>query len=119
MVAITQHDLTAWWAPALAFAAGVVSFASPCVFPLVPGYVSFVTLSTNQSINLKILDGTTQVGNTMVVDGALSASASIPFTLEAAFVETGAVTIHFTEGAAAVDANTTVFINSIIVLAES
>ena len=85
----------------------------------VTGYVSFVTLSTNQSVNLKIKDGTTQVGNTMVVDGALSASASIPFILEAAFVETGAVTIHFTEGAAAADANTTVFINSIIVLAES
>ncbi len=42
-LAITQSDLTTWWAPALAFAAGVVSFASPCVFPLVPGYVSFVT----------------------------------------------------------------------------
>ena len=42
-LAITQTDLTSWWAPALAFAAGVVSFASPCVFPLVPGYVSFVT----------------------------------------------------------------------------
>ena len=42
-LAITQSDLTSWWAPALAFAAGVVSFASPCVFPLVPGYVSFVT----------------------------------------------------------------------------
>ncbi len=36
-------DLTAWWAPALAFLAGMVSFVSPCVFPLVPGYVSFVT----------------------------------------------------------------------------
>jgi cytochrome c-type biogenesis protein len=42
-LAVTQSDLTTWWAPALAFAAGVVSFASPCVFPLVPGYVSFVT----------------------------------------------------------------------------
>ena len=42
-LAITQSDLTQWWAPALAFLAGVVSFASPCVFPLVPGYVSFVT----------------------------------------------------------------------------
>ena len=41
--AITQSDLTTWWAPALAFVAGVVSFASPCVFPLVPGYISFVT----------------------------------------------------------------------------
>jgi cytochrome c-type biogenesis protein len=37
-----QDGLGSWWAPALAFAAGIVSFASPCVFPLVPGYVSFV-----------------------------------------------------------------------------
>ena len=43
MIAAAQTDLTTWWAPALAFAAGTVSFASPCVFPLVPGYVSFVT----------------------------------------------------------------------------
>jgi cytochrome c-type biogenesis protein len=35
--------LGAWWAPALAFAAGVVSCASPCVLPLLPGYVSFIT----------------------------------------------------------------------------
>ena len=35
--------LQAWWAPALAFAAGIVSCASPCVFPLLPGYVSFVS----------------------------------------------------------------------------
>lgn len=40
---IVQTGLGAWWAPLLAFAAGVVSFASPCVFPLVPGYVSFVS----------------------------------------------------------------------------
>lgn len=38
-----QDGLGSWWAPGLAFAAGVVSFASPCVFPLVPGYLSFVT----------------------------------------------------------------------------
>ena len=36
-------DLTAWWAPFIAFAAGLVSFASPCVLPLVPGYLSFVS----------------------------------------------------------------------------
>lgn len=35
--------LEAWWGPGLAFAAGVVSCASPCVFPLLPGYVSFVS----------------------------------------------------------------------------
>lgn len=40
---LVDTGLSAWWAPALAFAAGVVSFASPCVLPLVPGYLSFVT----------------------------------------------------------------------------
>jgi cytochrome c-type biogenesis protein len=39
---VIERGLESWWAPGLAFAAGVVSFASPCVFPLVPGYVSFV-----------------------------------------------------------------------------
>jgi len=43
ILAIARPDLTTWWAPALAFLAGAVSFASPCVFPLVPGYVSFVS----------------------------------------------------------------------------
>jgi cytochrome c-type biogenesis protein len=38
-----EAGLSAWWAPALAFLAGVVSFASPCVLPLVPGYLSFIT----------------------------------------------------------------------------
>src|SRR5262245_39803990 len=37
-----QDGLGSWWAPGLAFAAGVISFGSPCVFPLVPGYLSFV-----------------------------------------------------------------------------
>ncbi len=40
---LVRTGLSSWWAPALAFAAGVVSFASPCVFPLVPGYLSFVS----------------------------------------------------------------------------
>ena len=39
---LVERGLAAWWAPGLAFAAGLVSFASPCVFPLVPGYLSFV-----------------------------------------------------------------------------
>ena len=38
-----QTGLSSWWAPGLAFLAGLVSFASPCVFPLVPGYLSFVS----------------------------------------------------------------------------
>jgi cytochrome c-type biogenesis protein len=40
---IIQTGLSSWWAPALAFAAGLVSFASPCVFPLVPGNIAFVS----------------------------------------------------------------------------
>ena len=43
MIADVTSGLSQWWAPALAFAAGVVSFASPCVFPLVPGYLAFVS----------------------------------------------------------------------------
>lgn len=42
-MAMGTFDLTLWWAPFLAFAAGLVSFASPCVLPLVPGYLSFVS----------------------------------------------------------------------------
>jgi len=40
---MSDFDPTAWWAPLFAFAAGIVAFASPCVLPLVPGYLSFVT----------------------------------------------------------------------------
>jgi cytochrome c-type biogenesis protein len=43
LAGLVDIGLSSWWAPALAFAAGVVSFASPCVLPLVPGYVSFIT----------------------------------------------------------------------------
>ncbi len=43
MSGFVEHGLQAWWAPALAFAAGLVSFASPCVLPVVPGYLSFVS----------------------------------------------------------------------------
>lgn len=43
MEATFQALLEVWWAPALAFAAGIVSCASPCVLPLLPGYLSFVS----------------------------------------------------------------------------
>jgi cytochrome c-type biogenesis protein len=43
LIADVTSGLSQWWAPGLAFAAGVVSFASPCVFPLVPGYLAFVS----------------------------------------------------------------------------
>jgi hypothetical protein len=36
MIADAADQIHQWWAPALAFAAGVVSFASPCVLPEAP-----------------------------------------------------------------------------------
>src|SRR5262245_8839492 len=42
MIADVARGVNEWWGPALAFAAGVVSFVSPCVLPLVPGYIAFV-----------------------------------------------------------------------------
>jgi cytochrome c-type biogenesis protein len=39
---IVKSGIASWWAPALAFAAGLVSCLSPCVWPLLPGYLSFV-----------------------------------------------------------------------------
>ena len=39
---IVQSGIASWWAPALAFATGLVSCLSPCVWPLLPGYLSFV-----------------------------------------------------------------------------
>ena len=40
---IVQTGLSSWWAPMLAFLAGLISCVSPCVWPLLPGYVSFIS----------------------------------------------------------------------------
>ncbi|MBA3728936.1 MAG: sulfite exporter TauE/SafE family protein [Actinobacteria bacterium] len=50
MVGDAAQQVQAWWAPALAFAAGVVSFASPCVLPLVPGYLALLTGGTDPTV---------------------------------------------------------------------
>lgn len=42
MLGAIEQNVGTWWGPALAFAAGIVSFLSPCVLPLVPGYLSFI-----------------------------------------------------------------------------
>jgi cytochrome c-type biogenesis protein len=43
MIADIAQGVGKWWGPAIALAAGAVSFVSPCVLPLVPGYLAFVT----------------------------------------------------------------------------
>lgn len=40
------NDITIW----MAFAAGILSFISPCVLPLVPGYISFISGVSLQEI---------------------------------------------------------------------
>jgi len=51
-------------AAAVALAAGLVSFASPCVLPLVPGYLSFVTGLTGETLTPAGTAGTGGTGRT-------------------------------------------------------
>ena len=94
MLADTTHALARWWAPALAFVAGIVSFASPCVFPLVPGYLSFVT-------------GASAVDQGMVGDSERPRPRLLPivlfiggFTLVFALLGAFASTVRFFKGSA-------------------
>ena len=42
---------------AIAFGAGLISFLSPCVLPLIPGYVSFISGNTlNEILEKKKID---------------------------------------------------------------
>jgi cytochrome c-type biogenesis protein len=73
---VSRDMLSAWWAPALAFAAGVVSFASPCVFPLVPGYLSFIAGGEAKDEEKPIVPMLLFVAGFAVVFAALGAFAS-------------------------------------------
>lgn len=78
-------------AAAVAFAAGIVSFASPCVVPLVPGYLSYMTglsgaeLASGRGPNrLRVLGG-----------GVLfTLGFAVPFTLLGLVGATVAVTLQ-------------------------
>ena len=73
-----QGALQAWWAPALAFAAGAVSFASPCVLPLVPGYLSFVSGTQGEEGPPRVLPTLLFVLGFAVVFTALGAFSRVP-----------------------------------------
>lgn len=79
------------------------------------GFVRFAALSSLQDINLKIKYGATQIGQTVVIRAATAAVADFGFTIDAEAVQTGAITMAVTQGALAADANTTVFVNSLII----
>ena len=65
-------------AAVIAFVAGAVSFASPCVVPLVPGYLSFVTGLSGQDLSEggAATKGRVLLGSTLFVVGF-----AIPFTM--------------------------------------
>jgi cytochrome c-type biogenesis protein len=81
MIADTTEALSHLWGPALAFAAGFVSFASPCVLPLVPGYLSFVTAGA-------AVERRDRLGDRLSPILLFVAGFTIVFTLYGAFAST-------------------------------
>lgn len=65
---------------AVAFAAGVLSFLSPCVLPLIPSYVGFLTGMTSEELQVRrgtaLLHALWFVGGFSLIFIALGASAS-------------------------------------------
>jgi cytochrome c biogenesis protein CcdA len=43
----------------IAFGAGLISFLSPCVLPLIPGYISYISGQSLQEIQKRLKDGWT------------------------------------------------------------
>lgn len=65
-------------AAAIAFLAGVLSFASPCVVPLVPGYLSFMTGLSGQDLQ----QGTRGARSRVVLGGSLFVLGfAVPFAM--------------------------------------
>lgn len=59
-----------WFAVPIAFAAGVVAFLSPCVLPLAPGYVSYITGLTGAELaDAKRRHGQVLAGSVLFVLG--------------------------------------------------
>ncbi len=71
-------DANVLLAAVIAFVAGLVSFASPCVLPLVPGYLSYITGLSGQDLAQADARarGRVLVGSTLFVIGF-----AIPFTM--------------------------------------
>src|ERR1051326_7427001 len=79
-----------------AFSAGTVSFLSPCVLPLVPGYISYVAGHAMQGASAPIAPtgrlrtvgpGAPTVQRGMVVLATYSLGLGLPFLIAAAFTD--------------------------------
>ncbi|MCX8528171.1 MAG: hypothetical protein ORN20_08535, partial [Candidatus Nanopelagicales bacterium] len=60
---------TLWLALPIAFTAGIVAFLSPCVLPLAPGYLSYVTGLTGAELAGDRKRGTVLLGSLLFVLG--------------------------------------------------
>lgn len=81
----------------------------------VEGYITSANNSTKQVISLKILYAAAQVGVTMLYEYTGAAAGGLgttPFFFKATAAASN-LTAHVTQGAAATDATTTVFINAV------
>ena len=112
-----SDDETQASGPVAAADTDVKTFALPAntyttVETYVDGYVSTAAKNTLQTVNLKIKYGTTQIGNIMKFQAVAAGVAQSPFAMTVAGAQQAAATIHFTQGAAAADASTTVFCNT-------
>jgi cytochrome c-type biogenesis protein len=86
VLASTLSDqIGSWLSPFVAFVAGFVSFASPCVFPLVPGYLSFV--SGERAVGLSE-GGAIRTKTSLAPMLAFVGGFTIVFTLYGAFAST-------------------------------
>jgi cytochrome c-type biogenesis protein len=65
-------------AASIAFAAGLVSFASPCVVPLVPGYLSYMTGLSGQDL---VAGGVRARGRVLAGSLLFVVGFAIPFTM--------------------------------------
>ena len=57
----------------IAFGAGLISFLSPCVLPLIPGYISYISgasldeLLANKKINIQVIS-TSEIKISVLID---------------------------------------------------
>ncbi len=72
------NDANLLLAMLVAFAAGLVSFASPCVVPLVPGYLSFMTGLSGEEI---AEGGVARKGRVLLGSLLFVVGFAIPFTM--------------------------------------
>jgi cytochrome c-type biogenesis protein len=85
------NDANLLLAVGIAFVAGVVSFASPCVLPLVPGYLSFMTGLSGADLE----QGTVGVRGKVLLGSVLFVIGfGVPFMLLGAFAAQAFITLQ-------------------------